>query len=169
MPRVDAIAKVLGRTRYVADERLPPSTLHAAWVGSAVARGRARAINLDAVRVLPGVALVLTHADMPRLLPHPRADEPAWFGEDTAPMQDDIVHHVGQPIAIVAAETAEQAEHAARALHFSYEAETPVLGLDGEASWPTHFGELELQVQRGDAAAAFESSPVRFGKSTAIP
>ena len=161
MPRVDAVAKVLGRTRYVADERLPPGTLHAAWVGSAVACGRARAANLEAVRALPGVSLVLTHAEMPRLLPHPRAGEPAWFGEDTAPMQDDAVHHVGQPVAIIAAGTPEQAEHAARALRFSYEAEPPVLGFEGEASWPGHFGEIELQVQRGDAAAAFASSPVK--------
>ena len=161
MPRVDAMDKVLGRTRYVADERLPPGTLHAAWAGSAVARGRARAINLEAVRMLPGVSLVLTHAEMPRLLPHPRANESAWFGEDTAPMQDDYIHHVGQPLAIVAAGTPEQAEHAARALRFSYEAEPPVLGFDGEASWPEHFGELELQVRRGDAVAAFASSPVK--------
>ena len=52
MRRVDAIAKVLGRTRYVADERVLSGTLHASWTASAIACGRAYAVNLDAVRQL---------------------------------------------------------------------------------------------------------------------
>lgn len=161
MPRVDATQKVLGATRYTSDMPLPPGTLHAAWVGSEVARGRLRTANLDAVRRMPGVSLVLTHRDMPRMAPPPEAGKPAWFGENTAPMQDDRVHYLGQPVAVVVAATPQQADHAARALRITYDTEPPVLGLAGEASMPEAFGaETELQVGRGNAEAVLASAPV---------
>ena len=161
MPRVDATQKVLGATRYTSDMPLPPGTLHAAWVGSEVARGRLRTANLDAVRRMPGVSLVLTHRDMPRMAPPPEAGKPAWFGENTAPMQDDRVHYLGQPVAVVVAATPQQADHAARALRITYDTEPPVLGLAGEASMPEAFGaETELQVRRGNAEAVLASAPV---------
>ncbi|MBC7801333.1 MAG: xanthine dehydrogenase family protein molybdopterin-binding subunit [Gemmatimonadaceae bacterium] len=162
MPRVDAVQKVLGATRYTADAPALPGLLHAAWVGSQVARGRIRGANLDSVGRMPGVSMVLTHLTMPRLAPPPEAGKPAWFGENTAPMQDDRVHYLGQPIAVVLAATPEQADHAARALRVTFEAEPPVLGLDGPAAMPELFSDTKLQVTRGAVAAGLANSPVRI-------
>lgn len=170
MPRVDAALKVTGAARFVADEGLDAGTLHASWIGSGIANGRVRAANLSAVERMPGVALVLTHATMPRLAPPPLAGRPAWFGEDTAPMQDDRVAYVGQPVAIVVAKTPAQAEHAARALKIAYEAAPPLLGLSGEASLPEVFGEeLKLQQRRGDADAAFASAAIQVTSDFETP
>ena len=69
------------------------------FVGSPVAHGRIRAIDLDEARAIPGVVAVLTAADIPgeRLFGAIFHDEEvlAW----------DEVHHVGQPIVLIAAET----------------------------------------------------------------
>src|SRR3546814_11991103 len=64
---------------------------------------------LDAVRAAPGVALVLTAADIPGvndISPTHRHDEPI--------LAEDIVEYAGQPIFVVAAETRDQARCAAR-------------------------------------------------------
>ncbi len=45
-------------------------------------------------------------------------------GETFFPMQDDVVHYAGQPVAIVVADSLERAQHAATLVQVSY-AETP--------------------------------------------
>ena len=161
MPRVDAVHKVRGATLYTADETPPPGTLHAAWVGSQVARGSIRTTNFDEIGRMPGVSLVLSHCNMPRLAPPPQTGKPGWFGEATAPMQDAEVRYFGQPVAAVLAGTPEQADHAARAVRIGYDTEPPVLDLAGEQVWLERFGaEIELQVRRGDPAAALAAAAV---------
>ena len=161
MPRVDAVQKVRGAARYTGDELLPPGTLHAAWVGSTVARGTIRTSNFDEIERMPGVSLVLSHRNMPRLAPPPQTGKPGWFGETMAPMQDDQVQYMGQPVGVVLAATPEQADHAARAVRIGYDAEPPILGLAGEQLRLERFGaEIELQVRRGDPVAAFAAAAV---------
>ena len=63
----------------------------------------------------PGVVLVMTHENAPRMKPPPAFTDgaKAAAGDDLPVMQDDQIHWNGQPIALVLAETHEQADHAA--------------------------------------------------------
>jgi xanthine dehydrogenase YagR molybdenum-binding subunit len=104
--RIEGVAKVRGVARYAAEYPLP-ALAYGSVVASRIARGRVRRIDSDAALDLPGVIAVLDHRTAPRL--HDIGDEAMQF-------QDDVVHYRGQPIALVVAETLEQARAAADAL-----------------------------------------------------
>lgn len=108
LPRQDGPAKVTGAARYAADHPAE-GMLYGVLVGAPVPAGRLCAIDAHAARDVPGVARVLTHAEMPKLgaPPVPPASSVR------VPLQDDEIRYEGEPIAIVLAHTLEAAEHAA--------------------------------------------------------
>ncbi|MEU9888932.1 xanthine dehydrogenase family protein molybdopterin-binding subunit [Sphaerisporangium sp. NPDC051011] len=117
-PRVEGRAKVTGAARYAADEPVP-GLAHGALVLSTVARGRVRDIDVTAVHDMPGVLGVIDHTNAPRL--NPQAGH--FFGPDGGLhlLQDEVIPHAGRPIALVVAETPEQARAAAQALPVTYD------------------------------------------------
>ena len=98
----------------------PPSSTvpgQALWRRSCGARSRTAASPRSTARRpkrAPGVIAVLTHRNAPRLAyrPHKGVVDPE-VGERLHVLQDDRVNHQGQPIALVIADTLEQAMHAA--------------------------------------------------------
>ena len=131
--RVDGPAKVTGAARYTAEVQLPGMT-HLAVVGATIARGRVIAVDTDAARAAEGVLAVLTDEDLPRIAadPHllPSLVGGAAPGESFFPMQDDVVHYAGQPVALVVAEQHEQAQHAASLVRVSYRPDPPLTSID---------------------------------------
>ena len=131
--RLDGALKVKGEARFAAEFPLDGMT-YAALAYATIPRGRITAIDSAAAEAAPGVVLVMTHRNAPRM------NTPAVFGSsatavgpaDLSILQDDRVHWNGQPIACVLAETQEQADHAASLLHFTYAAEASTTAL-GEA------------------------------------
>ncbi|MEU3979313.1 xanthine dehydrogenase family protein molybdopterin-binding subunit [Streptomyces sp. NPDC026672] len=118
--RVEGPDKVTGRVRYAADEPLPD--LAFGWVVTAtVSRGRVRRIEAAAARSMPGVLAVLDHRNAPPL----NAGAGSFFGPDGGLqlLQDDVVPHSGRIVALVVAETLEQARSAAAALRITYDEE----------------------------------------------
>jgi xanthine dehydrogenase YagR molybdenum-binding subunit len=112
--RIEGVAKVTGQARYAAEYPLP-GLAYGSVAASRIARGRVRRIDAAAVLAMPGVLAVLDHASAPRLRD---------IGESEAlVLQDDVVHYRGQAIALVVAETPEQARAAADALPVEYDAE----------------------------------------------
>jgi xanthine dehydrogenase YagR molybdenum-binding subunit len=111
--RVDGRQKVTGGAKYAAEFDVPGQA-HGAIVRSTVAKGRIASIDGAAAERAPGVLAVLTHRNAPRLAyrPHKGAPDPA-IGERLHVLQDERVSHQGQPIALVIADTLEQANHAA--------------------------------------------------------
>jgi xanthine dehydrogenase YagR molybdenum-binding subunit len=103
---------------------------HAVVVQSTIPAGRIAAIDTDAVLRMPGVIAVLSHDNAPRLSPVKRfpLDTAGWlFTFGTAaltllPLQDDRIRFAGQPVALVVAETFEQATDAANAPPFVVDA-----------------------------------------------
>jgi CO/xanthine dehydrogenase Mo-binding subunit len=69
--------------------------------------------------------LVMTHRNAPPLKPTPlfMSASKAAGGDDLSVMQDDLIHWNGQPIAIVLAETQEQADHARSLIRATYQTE----------------------------------------------
>ena len=68
-------------------------------------------IDVADAEALAGVARVLTHRDLPRLAPPPMP--PA--ASTRIPLQDDEIRHQGEPVALVLADTLEDAEACGRA------------------------------------------------------
>jgi xanthine dehydrogenase YagR molybdenum-binding subunit len=123
--RVDGRLKVTGGARYTADIPLADTT-HGAIVHSAIASGRTASIDTRAAESATGVLAVLTHSNMPRMNPVP------WShlrpqGQTYLPLQDDKIHYAGQPVALVVAETLEQAAYAGTLIKIEYEANHPVV------------------------------------------
>ncbi|HEX3487062.1 MAG TPA: hypothetical protein VHT51_18550, partial [Micropepsaceae bacterium] len=122
--RTEDPALVTGRGHYVDDIRLP-GTLHAAFVRSAHAHARINGIDAAAARALPGVHLVLTYADLPEAAQRPLTllvPNPA-ITQLFTPMvlAHNEVCYVGEPIAMVVADTRYIAEDAANLVEVDYD------------------------------------------------
>ena len=105
---------VKGEAEYVDDMKLP-GMLHAAFVRSMVAHGRILAVDIEAALELPGVHAVLTAADTEELDDFPLV---ARGGEDLVRVAHpvlarDQVRYVGEPVAVVVADTPAIARDAA--------------------------------------------------------
>ena len=157
--RVKGREKVMGRTVYVGDDAAP-GMVYAVLVQATIARGRIVGIEDAAARGMPGVVAVYAHETLPRLKAPPKTFTDNFPAERRAPLSDNVVHYVGQHVAVVLAETLECAQAAAAAVQVRYEVETPVLelveGLKGTYR-PDHFAtneEEKLQSSRGRAGTA---------------
>src|SRR5215469_18840081 len=151
--RVDAPLKVTGSAPYSGDFSYP-NMAHAALVRATVAAGRIRGIDATAAAAAPGVLAVITHLNAPHLNRGP--DTPFWR-QPPPPLQDDRIMHYGQYVGMVVAETAEEANAAARLVEVDYEAAEPLLELDDPRAelvtdpWGT-------DAHRGDVAAGLASA-----------
>ena len=119
--RVDSVKLATGRGTFVDDVALPAPLLHARILHSPHAHARIKKIDASRARAMRGVALVLTHADVPRV-PYTTAGqgwpEPSPYD---AVMLDDKVRFVGDRVAVVAAEDPELALKALGAIDVEYE------------------------------------------------
>jgi xanthine dehydrogenase YagR molybdenum-binding subunit len=128
LTRRDGMLKVTGRALYAADNN-PEGLLHAVVVPSKIARGRVTALDVDAAKAHTGVVEVLTPANRPPLSHDPEVKIPP-FGFRVEVLQDDHVRYVGQPIALVLAETLEAATEGAALLAPRYAIEPARTGRD---------------------------------------
>ena len=111
--RLDGKLKVQGAARFAAEVPLD-GMVYAALAYATIPRGRIATLDTSAAEGAAGVVVVMTYRNAPRM------KKPAVFGSsptaagpsDLPIMQDDTVHWNGQPIAVVLAETQEQADHA---------------------------------------------------------
>lgn len=171
--RTDGPRKVTGTAPYAGEQHIH-GVAHGVLVGSTISRGRISSMDTSHAEAAPGVAMVLTHRNMPRL--GRPGDALAIFsmpGENRLPLQDDRIHHAGQHIALVIAETLEQAGHAASLIRVEYEEERPLAGIEpnrGRLYQPKDFlGMEELQYRRGDVAGAFTSAPCTVEATYSTP
>ncbi|MEE4015923.1 xanthine dehydrogenase family protein molybdopterin-binding subunit [Roseibium sp. FZY0029] len=111
--RPDGPLKVTGTAPYAAEWQ-SADLCHGVLVRAPVTKGRLKAISDEAVKALPGVLAVVSGEKMLR--------NPAQGMANEAPVQgsEDIVYF-GQPVALVVAETFEQARHGAQALKLEIE------------------------------------------------
>ncbi|MEM3485698.1 MAG: molybdopterin cofactor-binding domain-containing protein, partial [Candidatus Methanomethyliaceae archaeon] len=114
VPRLDAEAKVKGQARY-ADDLSFPGMLYGKAIRSERPHARIRRLDLSRVLAHPKVVCVVTAKDIPG-----RNCVPIIY-EDMPLLAEEIVRYVGEPIALLAAETREDAEEAARLASIEYE------------------------------------------------
>ncbi|QHI99266.1 molybdopterin-dependent oxidoreductase [Xylophilus rhododendri] len=161
--RVDGPLKVQGRARFAAEVDMP-GMLYAALAFSSIAHGRIAELDTSAAESAEGVTLVMTYRNAPRMQPPSlMMTKPRAAGASQLPvMQDERIHWNGQPVAVVLAETQEQADHAKSLIRVRYEAEpadTDFHAAMAHARVPdTVLGEPP-RVEIGDAEAALKAAP----------
>lgn len=127
---------LIGDGRYVAD-LVDARTLHAAFVRSTVASGTVTGIDISAADALPGVRAVLTGIDLGALRPIQPLHRPdrvfrSTFNLCGEPRPIDCiarryVRYVGEPVAVVVADSRAIAEDAAELVAVEYDPGTPVV------------------------------------------
>lgn len=131
--RPDLIDKVTGRATYVSDVRVA-GMAYGKVVRSTEVSARLLAVHTGAALAMPGVVAVLTGADLAGLA------RTHWglFYEDRPVIAHDRVRYVGEPVAVVVARTAAEAEAAALNVAVDYEdlpsAATARLALEPDAA-----------------------------------
>ena len=140
--RFDAHDKVLGRTQYAADFRFR-DMLYAVAVPATIAKGKVVDRDTAVTSNLPGVVRVLTPDDFPTP-PKPIPNGPP----PPPPTLKDEISYLGQPVALVLAETLEAAIEGGEAIkpRYSEQPFNPVIesaGTERESAEPTKAGDAE--------------------------
>ncbi len=115
IPRVDAVDKATGRAQYTADISLP-NMIHGKILGSPIAHGRIKRIDVSKAKALPGVIAVITGEDVPDTM---YGVSPARYDEYV--LAKEKVRHVGDEVAAVAAIDERTAEEALKQIDVEYE------------------------------------------------
>ncbi|MGI9645305.1 MAG: xanthine dehydrogenase family protein molybdopterin-binding subunit, partial [Ilumatobacteraceae bacterium] len=128
--RVEDVRLLQGGGTYVADVN-PPGVLHAAFLRSPLPHATITSIDVEAARRAPGVAAVFTGADI-EATTHPFVPLVTERGLYTPPyygLSAHKVRHVGDPIALVLAESRHLAEDAVQLIDVEFEPLTPVASI----------------------------------------
>ena len=169
--RVEDLRFLRGRGQFV-DDVPHPHALHAAILRSSVAHGRIRPINITAALTKPGVRAVFTAIDVGQevgqvpvitmrqeLLPQFKAFQQPVIAHDK-------VRYVGEPVAVVVADSAAQAEDALDHIGLEIEPLPPVADRAAARAGASLLFErtgsnlvITLSALRGDAEAAFRDAP----------
>jgi xanthine dehydrogenase YagR molybdenum-binding subunit len=157
--RVDGRAKVTGAAKYAVEFAVTKCAY--AWpVESNIAKGKITAIDVRQAQNAPGVLSIITHDNAPKPK-EPAAKEERNSGhgirnEERIPLADDRVYYAGQYVALVIAQSIEQARYAAGLVRVSYAPEQPLLTMDAaqeSAKQPSKNHHENVQVKKGDVAA----------------
>jgi xanthine dehydrogenase YagR molybdenum-binding subunit len=173
LSRIDGPLKVAGRARFAAEFQID-GMIYAALVHSTIAKGRIVRLETANAETAAGVIAVMTHENAPRLKPPPvfMSAAKAAGGDHWPVMQDATVRWNGEPVAVVLAETQEQAEHAASlvAVHYA-EAESLTSFADAIAKGtkPGEFMGGPLHDAKGDVEAALAAAQSRIDSTYTTP
>ncbi|MFL6541715.1 MAG: xanthine dehydrogenase family protein molybdopterin-binding subunit, partial [Chthoniobacterales bacterium] len=162
--RVDGRAKVTGAAKYSV-EFTPPKCAYAWPVESNIAKGKILSIDTKEAQRATGVLAIISHLNAPKPK-EPAAKEERNSGhgirnEERVPFADDVVHYAGQYVALVVAQSIEQARYAARIVRVSYGPEEPLLTMEaaeGKAKQPEKNHDEHVQLKKGDVDAALADS-----------
>jgi xanthine dehydrogenase YagR molybdenum-binding subunit len=167
LSRIDGPLKTTGSALYAADYHFP-GMAHAVPVGSTVSHGKIRSIDTSAAEKSPGVVLVLHHGNIAPLFRMAPGGRGGRTSEARPPFEDETISYWGQYIALVVAETFEQAQTAAGKVRVEYDQEKPSLShqLDDPQtdSLPLH-----TESKRGNVETAFTSAPVKVDETYITP
>jgi xanthine dehydrogenase YagR molybdenum-binding subunit len=164
VPRIDGPLKTTGTARYAVDHDFP-GLAHAVAVQSTVGNGRIRSLDISVSKEMPGVLLIFHHGNMEKVYRlFPRQDD-ATTSEVRPPFEDENIYYWGQYIAVVVAETLEQAKAAASAVRVEYEVEKP--NVNPELN--DYQGPRQSSWKRGNPDEALASAPVVIDQTYVTP
>ena len=171
--RQDARLKVTGGAKYSAEFSLP-NMAYAVPVQSTIAKGKIASFDLDAAQKAAGVLTILTYQNRPKVNPIQDPKEVGMkAGENKPPLDSDIIYYNGQNIALVVAETYEQARYAANLVKVAYAEEKPALDMEAQRDTAEKvekfFGFEDAQVVRGTPAAAYARAAQKIDAHYSTP
>ncbi|MBW1944085.1 MAG: molybdopterin-dependent oxidoreductase [Deltaproteobacteria bacterium] len=159
VPKVDALDKVLGRAVYSEDMKFP-NMLYGKVLRAGIPHAMIESIDTTVARAMEGVACVLTSNDIPGKNLFGIAFQDQWA------LAEKKVRYIGEPVALVAAESEEIARDAAKAVKVTYK-ELPVVtnpheGLTEKAPRVHEKGNLILhsKTRKGNVEEGFRQAHV---------
>lgn len=163
-PRIDGPLKTSGSAQYAADFHFPRMA-HAVPVTASAPSGKIKRLDSSAAKKMPGVLLIVDHSNVGKLYRTVPGDGSATNSEVRAALEDEIVRHWGQYVAVVVAETLEQATAAAHAVQVEYENAPANL----RTSLDDYDGKRKSVSKRGDPDKAFASAPIQIDQTYITP
>ncbi len=169
MTAVDAVEKVLGKSHYVGDLSFP-GMLHAKLLLSPIPHGKIIVLDASPALEIPGVVAVITSADFKE------NGRFGWPVRDAYILAYQKVRYVGDPVAVVAAESLEAAQEGVKAIRIEYQelplVSDPAAALDGSAPLvpleaPLDQGNLceRLLVRNGDPDQILDRAQSKISRS----
>jgi xanthine dehydrogenase YagR molybdenum-binding subunit len=165
--RVDGVAKVTGKAKFIAEFKFA-NLAHGYLVQSTIAKGKILQIETAEAEKQAGVIKVLTHLNTPKNLVQPGAAD--FFDEKSRqhlPLTSDEILFNAQPIALVVAETFEQARFAASLVKVRYDKQTSETNLNRVLDKGFTVG--QTPPDRGNPNEAFAKSDVKVEAKYSIP
>jgi xanthine dehydrogenase YagR molybdenum-binding subunit len=139
--------------------------LYAVPVPSTIAKGSIATLDTAAAENMPGVKAVFHRQNIGRFFRvPPNEDFSIVIDERRPPFEDDTIRYYGQYVAVVVAESLEQAQAAADTVKVTYHEETPDVRTKLAPQQ-----EPKVDSERGDAAATFNSAPVKIDQTYVTP
>ena len=161
LSRVDGQLKVKGAATFAAEFAVE-NLAYGAVVCSTIAKGKITKIDSAEAEKATGFVAILTYENAPKLKKVPLFGDGAGAGtRDLPPMQDANIYWNGQPVAVVVAETQDQAEYAASLVRVEYAAEDARTSFDQQkpdAKAPSDIMGEPAEVKVGDAEDALEKA-----------
>lgn len=175
--RIDGPLKTTGTASYSSDHHFP-GLVHAWPVTATIASGTVTNIDTSVAENMPGVLAVYTHTNIgPLYRTPPSVGVTMLIDERRPPLEDTTVRYYGQYVAVVVAQTVEQARAAAEAVKVTYAKAphntkddllgTAVKGLDPKQVTPEP--EPKQVTKRGDTAAALRSATTKHDAIYSTP
>src|SRR5438270_6565089 len=174
-PRVDGPLKVTGTAQYASDFHFP-GLLYAVPVEATIANGKITKLDTAAAERMPGVRAIFHRKNIGKIFRSSvgKGNEGICIERRPA-FEDDVVRYYGQYVALAVADTFERAKAAADAVVISYSKDKPKVDAkltadnDPEVVETSYGPEKRVQSERGNAAAAFASAPVKLDQTYATP
>lgn len=123
--RVDGVLKVTGQARYAAEHTstMPQTPLVGFLVASTSAVGEISHLDTSQAEKAEGVQAVITHKNAGPLKAFGKPDDEGRFTQSRAVLSDTHIRHYGMPVALVIAQTLEQARYAGSLVEFDIDAQ----------------------------------------------
>jgi len=163
--RIDGPLKTTGRASYAMDYNFPHMA-YAVAVSSTAASGTIRSIDTSKAEKMPGVVLALTHENINATLRVPEGQRPGRNSETRGPLEDNNIGYWGQYVALVVADTFQQAQAAAAAVHVEYDAKKPNVSIELNDEQVVN---QRVNSKRGDTETAFGSAAVKVDQTYVTP
>ncbi len=162
LPRIDGPLKLTGAAKYSSDHNFE-DMVYAVAVGSTIANGRVASLDVADARAMPGVVEIFHRGNIGKLYkPSPGAGA---IDEARPAFADDTIRYYGQYVALVVAETFEEAVAAAACVRVIYAAvDPPAVSLE-----LSPHDEPQEQSRRGDPEGAFDGAPVKIDYTYVTP
>jgi xanthine dehydrogenase YagR molybdenum-binding subunit len=171
LDRVDGRLKVCGQAPYAYEVQEFGRPLYGFVVEAQVALGTLRGLDTTAAEKAPGVVHVMTYRNVPRQAPFDTKGEDR-FARARPQLADDQVHHFGDPIAFVVAESFECARAAALLVRVDYATERGAYDMArhlGDAVKPPDQGEKKSDTAVGDFDGAFARAGTQVDSRFSTP